>query len=87
VITLQGSEPRSRLSLGVLRQAGFSEFIAGSPEAYVALARNLATDVDRLQTIRARLRETLQQSPLLDAIALTRAVESAYREMWLRYCS
>jgi predicted O-linked N-acetylglucosamine transferase (SPINDLY family) len=87
VITLQRPEPRSRLSLGVLRQAGLTDLIAESPDAYVDLARELATDVDRLQAIRARLRETLQRSSLLNAVALTRSVESAYREMWRRYCS
>jgi predicted O-linked N-acetylglucosamine transferase (SPINDLY family) len=87
VITLQNPEPRSRLSLGVLEQAGLSELIAESPEAYVELAKELATDIVRLGTIRAQLREKLRRSPLLDARAVTRAVESAYREMWLQYCS
>jgi predicted O-linked N-acetylglucosamine transferase (SPINDLY family) len=72
VITLQRPEPRSRLSLGVLRQAGLIDLIAESPDAYVDLARELATDVDKLQ--------------LLDAVALTRSIESAYRQMWRRYC-
>jgi predicted O-linked N-acetylglucosamine transferase (SPINDLY family) len=87
VITLQSPEPRSRLSLGVLRQAGLSELIAESPEAYIELARALATDTVRLGTLRTHLREKLRRSPLLDAGAVTRAIESAYREMWLRYCS
>jgi len=87
VITLQRPEPRSRLSLGVLRQAGLSELIVESPETFVDLARELATDIDRLRTLRARLRETLQRSPLLDAVGRTRAIESAYREMWHSYCS
>jgi len=85
VITLQSPEPRSRLSLGVLQQAGLSELIAASPAAYVDLARSLATDVDRLQRLRTDLRQALQRSALLDAAALTRSVESAYREMWQRY--
>lgn len=87
VIALRSPETRSRLSLGVLRQAGLQGLVAESPEAYVDLARDLAMDTRRLQTMRAGLRETLQRSSLLDAAALTRSVESAYREMWRRYCS
>ena len=86
VITMQGEESRSRMSLSILKQAGLDECIAASPGDYVAIARDLATDIARLNTLRQELRHKIRQSTLVDAAAFTRSVESAYRDIWMRWC-
>jgi len=87
VITLAGDESRSRMSLSVMRQIGLNDFVAESPEAYVDIAKRFANDIDTLQMVRSSLRDKMKLSSLLDAASFTRAVESAYREMWKRYLS
>ena len=87
VITLAGEVTRARVGGGILRQMGLDELVAESPEAYIEIARGLATDVARLQDLRMSLREKMLQSSLLDAPGLTRNVETKYREMWQRWCA
>jgi protein O-GlcNAc transferase len=49
-------------------------------------AVNLASDLPRLQSIRDGLRKKMAESPLTDAVLLTRELESAYRRMWVGWC-
>jgi predicted O-linked N-acetylglucosamine transferase (SPINDLY family) len=86
VITLAGQESRSRMSLSILKQVGLDNCIAESPAAYIGIARTLAADTRALQRVRAGLRRQVQMSSLLDAEGFARAVESAYRGMWRRWC-
>lgn len=86
VVVLAGQESRSRVGVSILKQAGLDDCIAESPQAYVDIATDLATDIGKLQMIRSGLRGKLQQSPLLNADAFTHGVESAYRVMWKRWC-
>jgi predicted O-linked N-acetylglucosamine transferase (SPINDLY family) len=62
------------------------ELAAETPEDYVALAAGLAGDLPRLQELRRTLRERMSRSPLMDAGRFARHVESAYRQMWRRWC-
>jgi len=86
VITLAQKESRGRMGASVLSQAGLNGFIAESPDEFVARAVALARDPDLLRQLRSSLRATLEQSPLLDAQAITAPLENAYREMWRRWC-
>ena len=63
------------------------ELIAETAEAYVEIAVSLAHDADRLAALRAGMRERLRTSPLCDVEAMTRAVETAYRDAWRRWCA
>jgi protein O-GlcNAc transferase len=87
VITLAGQTHAGRVGLSVLTQAGLSELITPTPEAYVERAIELAKDLPRLQALRQGLRARLAASALCDAHGFTQALETAYREMWERYCS
>ena len=57
-----------------------------SPQEYVETAVQLAGDLDRMQRLRATLRDRMKASPLLDADGFTRNLEAAYRQMWTRWC-
>ncbi|MNY79956.1 hypothetical protein D3C86_2208180 [compost metagenome] len=65
---------------------GRDEWIADSEAEYIDKVVALATDLDGLQSIRASLREQMQQSALCDGKLLAGRVENAYRGMWQRYC-
>jgi predicted O-linked N-acetylglucosamine transferase (SPINDLY family) len=86
VITLAGTTHAGRVGVSLLTHAGLPELIVASPEAYVALAVELANDLPRLQGLRESLRARLAASPLCDAEGFTRALEAAYRGMWLDWC-
>lgn len=82
VVTLRGDRPSARLGASVLSQLGLSQCIAHTPRAYVAIARALAEDLDRLAALRAGLRERFVRSPLHQAEGFTRGLEAAYRQLW-----
>lgn len=82
VITLAGQWHTSRVGVSLLSQAGCPEFIAGSPEEFVEIAKGLAADIPRIERLRHDLRVMLLGSPLFDYPSLTRNLEAAYRAMW-----
>ena len=55
VVTLSGEFMRGRHTLAILRMMGIDELIAATPEAYVALAVRLGTDLVWRKEVRARI--------------------------------
>lgn len=86
VVTLAGRTHVSRVGVSILRRVGLTELVAANPEEYVRKALELAGDTNRLRELRAGLRERMRASPLLDAARFARGLESAYRDMWLKWC-
>ena len=86
VVTLAGETYVSRAGVSLLARVGLTELIAHTPQRYVDVAVQLASDRDRLSSIRGSLRSQTADSPLCDGQAFTRALEDAYRTMWRRWC-
>ena len=86
VVVLAGDAHISRVGVSLLTTVGLEELIANDLEQYVSLAARLAGDRQRLRELRAGLRQRLAASPLLDAAGFTSELESAYRDMWRRWC-
>jgi predicted O-linked N-acetylglucosamine transferase (SPINDLY family) len=86
VVCLAGDRHAARVSATLLHAIGKPEFIAQSPEEYIALAIRLAQDRTTLEQLRFRLRETMRQSPLLDAEAYAGRFYGALRECWVTWC-
>jgi len=86
LVVLGGPSLVQRLASRVLSICGHGDWIAGSPEEYVRLAVELASDATRLDRLRPEIRASLQASPLLDHAGVTRELEAAYRNMWHRWC-
>jgi predicted O-linked N-acetylglucosamine transferase (SPINDLY family) len=87
LITKAGDQFFARLGTTILGHAGLPELIAQTPDEYVDLAVNLATDRSRLRNLRHRLRERVAATPLMDDKAFARNMEDAYRSMWRMWCS
>ena len=81
-ITLAGRPSVGRLGATILQGVGHSEWVATTEDEYIELAVSLARDVSRLAQHRANLRGEMERSPLMDEVGFTRALESAYREMF-----
>jgi predicted O-linked N-acetylglucosamine transferase (SPINDLY family) len=87
VVSLAGESFVSRAAGSILHHAGVGELAVDTPGQYVARARDLAGDLAGLRTLRATLRERVAASPLCDAEPYARSVESAYRDMWRKWCA
>ncbi len=87
VVTVSGTTSLGRGGRSILSNLGLSELVAATPKEYVEIAVALAGDLPRLGALRSGLRERMERSPLRDAAQLARDIESAYREMWSRWCN
>ena len=87
VITLAGQTHVSRVGVSLLSSVGLEELIAESPEDYIQKAIDLARDRERLQDLRASLRNRLRNSPLTNQSLICHSLEESYRNMWHQYCN
>jgi protein O-GlcNAc transferase len=87
VVTVPGSRPVSRSTASVLTSMGLTDWIAASPEDYMRLAIQRASDGITLQHLRKTLRQRMLSSPLMDEVAFARSMEDAYRSVWRAWCA
>ena len=81
-VTLRGGHAAARTGVSVLTTIGLPDLVADDEDAYVAIARDLACDRDRLRAIREGLRERMYASPLMDHVGFTADLGIAFRQMW-----
>jgi predicted O-linked N-acetylglucosamine transferase (SPINDLY family) len=87
VVTLAGRLAAGRQGLTLLSNVGLPQLVSQTPEDYLRIAVDLARDLRRLADLRAGLRQRMLSSPLMDAPALARNMEAAYRQMWIAWCT
>jgi protein O-GlcNAc transferase len=87
VLTLRGDRHAARVGASLLTQVDLKQFIAETPEDYVARAATLAAAPTELATIREGLRARMSASPLCDAAGFARDMEAAYRAVWRDWCA
>ncbi|HEX2760339.1 MAG TPA: tetratricopeptide repeat protein, partial [Rhizomicrobium sp.] len=81
VVTMPGRSFPARVAASILSAAGMPELIAPDLAAYETLALELATDPERLRTIREKLIRNRHTTPLFDTARFTASLEDAYRAM------
>jgi protein O-GlcNAc transferase len=86
VITMEGETVVGRAGVSELTNLGLVEFIARDAEEYIKCARTLALDSPKLKELRLTLRSKMRQSPLMDGQRFARNFETAYRQIWRRWC-
>jgi len=86
MITLAGDSHVSRVGVSLLNSVGLTEFVSDSVETYVQKAVELANNLDKLAEVRQGLRSRMSRSPLTDGKRLAQEVETAYRQMWEKWC-
>jgi predicted O-linked N-acetylglucosamine transferase (SPINDLY family) len=82
IITLRGNRCAGRMVASVLSNIGLSEFVAESQDEYIAAAKKLPHDTDKLKALRSSLRATMQQSVLCDGKTFTKHLEGVYQKLW-----
>lgn len=86
VITQIGATIEGRAGLSLLSTVGLPDLITHSADEFVSTAARLAHDLPALAERRANMRARMQASPLMDAPRFARNMETAYREMWRKWC-
>lgn len=82
VLTLAGRRFLGRQGVGLLMNAGLSDWIAQDPDDYVVRAARHARDLPALAHLRARLRTQVLASPLFDGARFAREMQAALQAMW-----
>jgi len=85
VVSLYGRNGVSRSGLSLLGTLGLAELAASTPEQYVGIAVALASDLSRLEQLRASLRARFEQSPLRDEKRFTAKFEELLRAAWQQH--
>jgi predicted O-linked N-acetylglucosamine transferase (SPINDLY family) len=85
VITKRGDRFLSHVGETIAYNAGLSDWVAADDDDYIAKAVAYASDLDRLGTLRAGLRQQVLASPLFDAPRFARHFEEAILEMWKQW--
>jgi predicted O-linked N-acetylglucosamine transferase (SPINDLY family) len=86
VLTLSGEHFLSRQGLGLLANAGLTEWVASDPDDYVSRAVSHASNLERLAGLRSQLREQVLASPIFDAARFAVHFDAALRNMWKKWC-
>jgi predicted O-linked N-acetylglucosamine transferase (SPINDLY family) len=87
VVTLRGRTAVGRAGASILSNVGLLDWIAESPDQYVAIASGMARDLTKLKELRSSLRKRMMESPLMDGRKFASGIEEAYRAMWTHWCS
>jgi len=87
VITLRGKTAIGRGGASILSAVGLTRCIAADVPRYVSLAVDFAQDLPRLAALRSSLRQTMQNSPLMNAAQFAADMETLYRKIWTDWCA
>jgi predicted O-linked N-acetylglucosamine transferase (SPINDLY family) len=85
VLTCPGEAFAGRMAASLLNAIALPELIASTPEAYEALAVDMATHPEKLKAIKQKLAQNRLTAPLFNTRLFTRHMEAAYQEMYQRY--
>lgn len=85
VLTCLGTTFPGRVAASILEAFGMPEMITKSPEAYFNLAKQLALDLDKLQTIRQKVVANRDSQALFDIDLYTHHIEQLYNQMYQRH--
>ena len=85
-LTLAGRQFLARQGVGLLMNAGLPEWVATDQDDYLSRAVAHASDVQRLASLRAGLRQQVLASPIFDASRFAQYFEIALRGMWEKWC-
>ncbi|OHC62313.1 MAG: hypothetical protein A2040_06055 [Rhodocyclales bacterium GWA2_65_19] len=85
VLTCLGETFAGRVAASLLNAIHLPELITSAPEAYEALAIELAMNPDKLRSIKQKLASNRLATPLFDTQLFARHIEAAYTAMYERY--
>jgi predicted O-linked N-acetylglucosamine transferase (SPINDLY family) len=85
IVTRVGQQFAARNSYTMMINAGITEGIAWTDEAYIDWGIRLGRDADLRQQVTWKLQQSRRTSPLWNAQQFTRDMETAYEQIWFTY--
>ena len=85
VLTCIGQAFSGRVAASLLKAVNLSELITTTQEQYEKLAIELATNPEKIKTIKNKLANNLPAAPLYDTSLFTKNLEAAYQVMYEKY--
>ncbi len=82
VVVRIGESQAARTGFSLLKQAGLDDWVTADTASYVRWAVDLASDVERLKSLRRTLRDRVSNSPLMDGAGFARTMEDALVRVW-----
>lgn len=86
VVTLTGDRSVSRCGSAAMCALGLDEFVAQTPEEYLAIVQRTTANLPLLDAIRQGMRTRWRNSAMGNPAQFTRELESAYRSAWAEWC-
>ena len=84
-ITYSNRPSVGKIGASILTALGREEWIANSEQEYVDKVVALATNTEKLNTIRSSLRKEMETSPIMDHNGFVGELEKTYQSMWEYY--
>ena len=84
-VTYSNRPSVGRIGASILTTLGHPEWIATSEQEYVDKVVALATNTEKLNTIRSSLRKEMETSPIMDHKGFVGELEKTYQSMWEYY--
>ena len=85
ILTCIGEAFASRVAASLLKAVNLPEMITTTQEQYERLAIELATNPEKIKTIKNKLASNLPTAPLYDTPLFTKNLEAAYQVMYEKY--
>jgi predicted O-linked N-acetylglucosamine transferase (SPINDLY family) len=81
MVTLRGDRAVGRMCSSVLLNIGHPELIASTPDEYVKIAAELASNLPKLEGLRRGLRASLVSSPVMNSKAIAQELQGIFRKI------
>ena len=86
VVALLGNSLTSRTAGAILVSVGMQDWVANTEDEYLDIAVEFASRPDYLKILRNELATKISASAAGNSALYTKAIEAAYRTMWVDYC-
>jgi protein O-GlcNAc transferase len=87
VVTLLGNSNAARVGGSLLQATSHAKWIATNAGDYLRIAKDLASDPDKLAALRNTLRSEMQHSTLMDHAGQSARFADALRSCWKKWCA
>ena len=87
VISIRGRTHGARFGASILKNAGVQELLVENDLNYLRRAVQLGKSPKLINAYHGALREQLRKSALMNEKQYMKELESAYKEVWRRYCA
>ncbi|MBX3455229.1 tetratricopeptide repeat protein, partial [Ferrovibrio sp.] len=86
VLSLACRPSVGRFGASILGALGMQDWVAETPDDYIAIGEKWANDKKGLAKLRKGLRGKFQASAMRDGPGLARAIEKGFRQLWDEWC-